>query len=150
MCWIIYPSSLRPEIIRIFLILQISGWSINIYLKYLKYKLTMKIKESNSDGYEFVNFESKIYLIFIDAFCYGTITYQFMDSSKSYVNRELSNLVGWSVVVVRLDREWIFDWQVNLAYATTFLCILLLQYILKLIPCSELSFRGPKLGPRHI
>ena len=32
----------------------------------------------------------------------------------------------------------------------TFLCILLLQYILKLIPCSKLSFRGPKLGPHHL
>ena len=80
--------------------------------------------------------------------CYGTVTYPLMDSSKSYINREPSTLVGRSVVV-RLDRDWIFDWQVSLAYATTFLCILLLQYIFKLIPCSELSFRGPKLGPRR-
>ena len=49
-------------------------------------------------------------------------------------------------VIVRLDIGWIVDWQVSLAYATTFLCILLLQYIFKLIPCSELSFRDPKLG----
>ena len=27
---------------------------------------------------------------------------------------------------------------------------LYLQYILKLIPCSELSFRGPKLGPHQL
>ena len=46
-------------------------------------------------------------------------------------------------------RDWIFDWQVSLAYVTTFLCILLLQYILKLIPCSELSFRRPKLDPHQ-
>ena len=72
-----------------------------------------------------------------------------MDSSKSYINREPSTLVGRSVVV-RLDRDWILDWQVSLAYATTFLCILLLQYILKLIPCSELSFRGSKLGPYQL
>ena len=44
----------------------------------------------------------------------------------------------------------IFDWQVSLAYATTFLCILSLQYIFKLITCSELSFRGPNLGPHQI
>ena len=31
-------------------------------------------------------------------------------------------------------RDGIFDWQVSLAYATTFLFILLLQYIRKLIP----------------
>ena len=76
---------------------------------------------------------------FIDM-CNRTVTYPLMDSSKSYINREPSSLVG------RLDRNWIFDWQVSLAYATTFLCILLLQYIRKLIPCSELSFRGSKLG----
>ena len=71
-----------------------------------------------------------------------------MDSSKSCINQEPSTLVGRSVIVI-FDRDWIFDWQVSLAYATTFLCILLLQYILKLKPCSELSFRGPKLGPHH-
>ena len=48
-----------------------------------------------------------------------------------------------------LDTPPIFDWQVSLAYATTFLSILLLQYIFKLIPCSELSFRGPNLGPHQ-
>ena len=37
----------------------------------------------------------------------------------------------------RLDSLPIFDWQISLAYATTFLCILLLQYIFKLIPCSQ-------------
>ena len=49
-----------------------------------------------------------------------------------------------------LDTLPIFDWQVSLAYATAFLCILLLQYIFKLIPRSELSFRGPNLGPHHL
>ena len=72
-----------------------------------------------------------------------------MDSSKSYINRKPITLVGRSVVV-RLDRDWIFDWHVSQAYAITFLCILSLQYILKLIPYSELSFRGTKLGPHHI
>ena len=82
-------------------------------------------------------------------YCYGTVTYSLMDSSKSYINREPTTLVGRSVVV-RLDRDEIFDGQVSLAYAITFLCILLLQYILKLIPCSGLSFRGPKLGAHQI
>ena len=72
-----------------------------------------------------------------------------MDSSKFYINWEPNTLVG-RTVVVRLNRDWIFDWQVYLAFATTFLCILLLQYTLKLIPCSELSFRGPKLGPYQL
>ena len=49
-----------------------------------------------------------------------------MDSCKSYINREPTTLVGRSVVV-RLDRDWLFDGQASLAYATTFLCILLLQ-----------------------
>ena len=49
-----------------------------------------------------------------------------------------------------LDTLPIFDWQVSLAYATTFLCILLPRYIFKLIPCSDLSFRGPNLGLHHI
>ena len=49
-----------------------------------------------------------------------------------------------------LDTLLIFDWQVSLAYAPTFLCILLLQYIFKLIPCSELSFRGSDLGPHKL
>ena len=40
-------------------------------------------------------------------------------------------------VVVRLDRDWIFYWQVSLDYATTFLCLLLLQYILIFIPCPH-------------
>ena len=65
-----------------------------------------------------------------------------MDSSKSYINREPSTLVGWSGG----RKDWIFDWQVSLAFLWT----LLLQYILKLIPCSELSFRGPKLGPYQL
>ena len=40
--------------------------------------------------------------------CYGTVTYPLMDSSKSYINRKPSTLVGRSVVV-RLDRDWIFN-----------------------------------------
>ena len=80
--------------------------------------------------------------------CYGTITNPLMDSSKSDINREPSTLVGWDEWSAG-RRDWIFDWQVNLPYSTTFLCILLLQYILKLIPCSKLSFRGPKLGPHQ-
>ena len=51
--------------------------------------------------------------------------------------------------IKKLDTLLIFDWQVSLAYTITFLCILLLQYIFKLIPCSELSFRSPNLGPHH-
>ena len=46
-----------------------------------------------------------------------------------------------------LDTQPIFDWQISRVYATPFLCILLLQYICKLTPYSELSFRGPNLGP---
>ena len=72
-----------------------------------------------------------------------------MDSAKSYINREPSTLVDRQSGV-RLDRDWIIDWQVSLAYATTFLCILLLQYILKLTPGSELSFRGHKLSPHQL
>ena len=53
------------------------------------------------------------------------------------------------VLSKRLDTLPIFNWQVSLAYATTFLCILLLQYIFKLILCSELSFRGPNLAPHQ-
>ena len=73
--------------------------------------------------------------------CYGTVTYPLMDSSKFYINREPSTLenTGYSTDI-RLT---------SLAYATTFLSILLLQYIFKFIPCSELSFRGPSLGPHH-
>ena len=71
-----------------------------------------------------------------------------MDTSESYNTQEPSTLVGRSVVV-RLDEDLVFAWQVSLDYATTFLCILLLQYIRKLIPYSELSFRGPKLGPHQ-
>ena len=74
-------------------------------------------------------------------YCYGAITYPFMDSSKSYINREPSTLE---------DILPIFDWHVSLAYATTFFCILLLQYIFKLISCSEFSFRGPNLGPHQL
>ena len=73
---------------------------------------------------------------------YETVSYPFMDSFKFYINREPSTLddIGYSTDI-RL--------QVSLAYAITFLCILLLQYIFKLIPCSELSFRGPNLGPHQ-
>ena len=61
-----------------------------------------------------------------------------------------SILIESQVLSKILDTLPIFNWQVSLAYVTTFLCILLLQYIFKLIPCSELSFRGPNLGPYHI
>ena len=61
------------------------------------------------------------------------------------IESQVVSSLGWSAGC----RDWIFDWQISLAYATTFLCILLLQYVLKLIPCSELSFRGPKLGPHQ-
>ena len=60
-----------------------------------------------------------------------------------------SILIESQVLSKSLDTLPIFDWQVSLAYTTTFLWILLLQYIFKPIPCSELSFRGPKLGPHH-
>ena len=60
-----------------------------------------------------------------------------------------SILIESQVITRILDTLPIFDWQVSLAYATTFLCILLLQYIFKLIPCSELSFRGPNMGPHQ-
>ena len=80
--------------------------------------------------------------------CYGTVTSLLMDSSKSYINREPSTLGGWDEWSAG-RRDWRFDWLVSLAYATTFLCILWLQSILKFIPCSELSFRGPKLGPHQ-
>ena len=70
--------------------------------------------------------------IFDKIVCYGTVTYPFMDTSKFYIYREPST----SRI---LDTLPIPEWQVSLAYATTFLCILLLQYIFKLVPCSELS-----------
>ena len=60
-----------------------------------------------------------------------------------------SILIESQVLSMRLDILPIFDWQVSLAYATTFLCTLLHQYIFKLIPCSELSFRSPNLGPHQ-
>ena len=103
----------------------------------------MQINGVIIDNIHYMNF----IMFIIRTLRYGTVTYPLMDSSKSYINREPSTLVGRSVV--RLDRDWIFDWQVSLAYATTFLCILLLQYILKLILCSDLSFRGLQLGPHH-
>ena len=61
-----------------------------------------------------------------------------------------SILIECQVLSWILDTLPIFDWQVSLSYATTFLCILLLQYIFKLIPCSELSFRGPNQGQHYI
>ena len=61
-----------------------------------------------------------------------------------------SILIESQVLSKILDTLLISDWQVSLAYATIFLCILLLQYIFKLIPCSELSFRGPNLGLHHM
>ena len=67
--------------------------------------------------------------------------------NRKFIESQVLSWVGrssWDWI-----RDWIFDWQVSLVYATTILCTLLLQYILKLIPCSELSFRGPKLGPHH-
>ena len=60
-----------------------------------------------------------------------------------------SILIENQVLSKILDTLPIFDWQVSLAYAITFLGILLLQYIFKLIPCSELSFRGPNQGLHH-
>ena len=75
--------------------------------------------------------------------------HEFTSKSRSYINREPSTLVGWNGWSTG-RRDWIFDRQVSLAYATTFLVIFLLQYILKLIPCSELSFCGPKLGPHQL
>ena len=61
-----------------------------------------------------------------------------------------SILIKSQVLSKLLNTLPIFDWQVSLAYATTFLPILLLQYIFKLIPCSELSFHCPYLSPHHI
>ena len=58
-----------------------------------------------------------------------------------------SILIESQVLSKMLDALPIFDWQVSLAYDKTFFCILLVQYIFKLILYSELSFRGPNLGP---
>ena len=59
-----------------------------------------------------------------------------------------SILIERQVLSKILDTLPIFDWQVSLAYATIFL--LLLQYIFKLISCSELSFCGPNQGPHQL
>ena len=50
----------------------------------------------------------------------------------------------------RVGTPPIFDWLVSLVYATTFLSILLFQYIFKLIPCSELSFVVLTWGPHQL
>ena len=60
------------------------------------------------------------------SYFHGTVTSPLMDYSKSYINREPITLIGWD------------EWSV------------VLQYILSLIPCSELSFPGPKLGPHQL
>ena len=52
------------------------------------------------------------------------------------------------LVVVRLDRDWIFDWQALLTLPL-FSVSCYFNISLTHIPCSELSFRGPKLGPHH-
>ena len=64
-----------------------------------------------------------------------------MDSSKYYINREPSTLEesGYSTDI-RLTSKPSLRHHFSL----------LLQYIFKLIPCSELSFRGPNLGSHHI
>ena len=77
---------------------------------------------------------------------YGTVTNPLMDSSKSYINREPTTLVGRSCEIgqrqdIRLTSKPSLHHHFSL--------YLLLQYIFKLLLCSELSLRGPKLGPHH-
>ena len=71
--------------------------------------------------------------------CSRTVTYPLMDSSKSYINREPTTLVGR----VRLDRDWIFDRQVSLAYTTTFLCIFYFNLSLNLYRVQSYIFVVP-------
>ena len=74
----------------------------------------------------------------------------FFDESNFWHLEIIYAMTASIIVMGPLPTDWIFDWQVSLAYATTVLCILLLQYILKLILYSELSFRGPKMGPYQL
>ena len=55
--------------------------------------------------FKFSVIDDKFYLfLFFSIGCYGTIIYPLMDSSKSYINREPSTLVGLSIVV-KLNKD---------------------------------------------